>query len=150
MILQGAAAPASAGPTRARSCAAVAAQLTKASAGLLMPSESDAPFTAFTWTGAARTPLTTTRVLELTGRTPDTVVEVVELRHFFRNVAFRQPWHDRRQATDVREFRRLLRTIQRHLTDVRVYRVGTVQIDAYIVGRCGNDLTGLQTGLIET
>jgi hypothetical protein len=31
-----------------------------------------------------------------------------------------------------------------------VYRVGTVRIDAYLVGRCGNDLTGLQTVLIET
>jgi hypothetical protein len=28
--------------------------------------------------------------------------------------------------------------------------VGTIRIDAYIVGRCGNDLTGLSTTLIET
>ncbi|MFN6120598.1 MAG: nuclease A inhibitor family protein [Actinomycetes bacterium] len=150
VALHGVAAQASADPARARPCAAVTTMLTKASAGLLMPSESDSPFTTFTWTGAARRPLTTARLLELTGHTPDTVVEVVDLQHFFRNMAYRQPWHDRQQARDVRKFERLLRVIERHLTDVQVYRVGTVRIDAYLVGRCGNDLTGLQTVLIET
>lgn len=147
--LQGVAAPATATPARAGTCAAATARVAKASTGLLMPSESDAPFTPFTWRRAATPRLTTSRLLALTGHTSDTPVESVDLRWFFRNVAFVQPWHDPQQAHDVERFRRLLRTLERSLTDVRVYRVGTIRIDAYIVGRCGRDLIGLSTVLVE-
>ena len=124
--------------------------LTKASSGLLMPSESDYPFTAFTWTNAAKRPLTNARVLSLTGRAADTPVQVVGLRTFFRNVAQPQSWHDPQQAANVRKFKRLVTVLEQQLTDVRVYRVGTIQIGAYIVGRCGSNLAGLSTTLIET
>lgn len=150
LALHGSTARASAEPSKASACAAVTRTLTKASSGLLMPSESDYPFTPFTWTGATKPALTPARLLELTGQAPDTAVEVVELAYFFRNVASPQPWHDRQQAMDVRKFQRLMRVFERHLADVRVYRVGTIRIDAYIVGRCGIDLTGLSTTLIET
>ena len=144
------AAHASADPSRSSTCAAVTTTLAKASSGLLMPSESDFPFTPFTWTGTAKPTLTIARLLDLTGHAPDTPVEVVELSYLFRNVAARQPWHDRQQAMNARRFQRLMRVIDQHLTDVRVYRIGTIRIDAYIVGRCGNVVTGLSTTLIET
>jgi hypothetical protein len=89
-------------------------------------------------------------MLRLTGHAPDTAVEVVDLDSFFRNVARHQPWHDPQQAMDVRRFKRLERVLEQHLTDIRVYRIGTIRIDAYIVGRCGNNLAGLSTILIET
>lgn len=150
VTVQGTVAHASPDASRSPACARAAASLTTASSGLLMPSESDHPFTPFIWTGAARPALTTTRLLDLTAHAPGTPVEVVDLGFFFRNVAVRQPWHDRQQAMDVRRFQRLMRVIEQHLADVRVYREGTNRIDAYIVGRCGNDLTGLSTTLIET
>lgn len=149
LALQGSA-HASADAARAGRCAAVSTLLTKASDGLLMPSESDAPFTSFSWTGAATRTLTTSRMLRLTGHAPDTPVEVVDLDWFFRNVAQHQPWHDAQQAADVRRFQRLERVLERHLTDVSVYRIGTIRIDAYVVGRCGSNLAGVSTVLIET
>lgn len=150
LAVQGLAAGASADSTKTGTCRHVETALAKASNGLLMPSESDAPFTPFRWSGAAERALTTERLLELTGRTPGTTVEVVDLSVFFRNVASPQTWHDAQQAADVRRFRRLVRVLDRRLTDVRVYRVGTIRIDAYIVGRCGHDLAGLSTVLVET
>ena len=148
--LQVVAHPTAAEPSGSRSCAAVTTLLTNASSGLLMPSESDFPFTTFTWPDAATPHLTTPRLLELTGHAPDEVVEVVDLDHFFRNVADRQPWHDQQRSKDVRRFARLQRTLERHLTDIRVYRIGTIRIDAYVVGTCDDDLTGVSTTLIET
>jgi hypothetical protein len=150
LATQGVAAPASAERSRTGTCAAINTILTNASSGLLMPSESDYPFTAFTWTNAAKQRLTTTRLLKLTAHAPNTTVEVVDLRTFFRNVAYPQPWHDRQQAMTVKRFQRLVKVLQQHLTDIRVYRIGTIQVDAYIVGRCGNNLAGLSTTLIET
>ncbi len=150
LALHGSAAVASAEPVRTGNCTAVNTMLTKASSGLLMPSESDYPFTPFTWPNAATPNLTIARLLELTGHAPDTAVEVVGLSYFFRNVASPQPWHDRQQAMNVRKFRRLMTVLEQHLTDVRVYRIGTIRIDAYIVGRCGRHLAGLSTTLIET
>lgn len=149
LAIQGSA-HASADAAPAGRCAAVSTLLTKASDGLLMPSESDAPFTPFHWTGAATRRLTIPRMLRLTGHAPDTPVEVVDLDWFFRNVAQHQPWHDPQQAADVRRFQRLERVLEQRLADVRVYRIGTIRIDAYIVGRCGDDLAGASTVLIET
>jgi hypothetical protein len=141
---------ASAEPARPGSCASVITTLAAASNGLLMPSESDVAFTPFRWPGAATRRLTNGRLLRLTAHAPDTPVEVVDLEYFFRNVAYHQSWHDPQQAMDVMKFRHLVRVLQRRLTDVRVYRVGTIRIDVYIVGRCGRSLAGLSTTLIET
>lgn len=150
LCLQSAGSPARADHATRGRCASVSALLARTSNGMLMPSESDYPFTPFTWTNAARRRVTPARVLALTGRVPETAVQVVELGYFFRNLADRQPWHDPQQARDVVRFKRLKRAFERHLSDVRVYRVGTVRIDAYIVGRCGRNLIGLSTTLIET
>jgi hypothetical protein len=137
-------------PSRTGTCTAVSTRLTKASTGLLMPSESDHPFTSSTWAGAAKPSITSARLLELTGRAPDTDVELVDLDFLLRDVAYHQPWHDRQQTTNVRRFERLTRVLEQHLTDICAYRVGTIRIDAYIVGRCVSDLVGLSTTLVET
>ena len=150
LALPSVAAHASAEPSRPGACTSIDTILTKASSGLLMPSESDYPFTAFTWTDAAKRTLTTARLLEFTAHAPGTGVAVTDLHAFFRNVAYPQPWHDPQQAMNVRKFQRLVKVLERHLTDIRVYRVGTIRIDAYIVGRCGRNLAGLSTTLIET
>lgn len=150
LALQGVTAQASAGSARTRSCTAVNTILTKASTGLLMPSESDYPFTSFRWPSSATRNVTTAQLLRLTGQTTGTAVEVVDLADFFRNVAVHQPWHDPQQTIDVRKFKRLMRVLEQHLTDIRVYRIGTIRIDAYIAGRCGRHLIGLSTTLIET
>lgn len=131
-------------------CSAVAATLEEASRGLLMPSESDYPFIPFVWKQRAAATLTPARLLKLAGHTPDTPVAAVSLDEFFRNVARPQPWHDSAQAAQVRQFRRLVKVLEANLSDIRVYRVGTVHIDVYIVGKVGRDLVGLATVLIET
>jgi Nuclease A inhibitor-like protein len=64
--------------------------------------------------------------------------------------ADQQLWHDSAQAAQVRQFRRLEKVLEARLSDIRVYRVGTVHIDVYIVGKVGRDLVGLTTVLIET
>ncbi|MCY7285122.1 MAG: nuclease A inhibitor family protein [Cyanobacteria bacterium CAN_BIN43] len=122
--------------------------LMKASKNLLMSSESDYPFEFFHW--EAQADLTTEKLLELAGYPQDTPVEVVELDYLFRNVAQEKEWQDEAEKINVSSFQTLVKTLKESLRDIKVYRVGTINIDVYIVGKADGNLTGLSTKLVET
>jgi len=121
--------------------------LTQASQGLLMPSESEYPFEVFIWEG---TELTSEKILELTHYPPATSIEEVELDYFFRNVATEKDWHDKIQKENVVKFQNLVQVIKDHLHEIRVYRIGTIEVNVYIVGKTNDGLAGLATKVIET
>ncbi len=123
-------------------------KLKEASTGLLMMSESDYPFEVVQWESAA--PATQEKILQLTG-SQDLPVEVVDLDYLFRNCAFEQEWHNELQKKDVKKFQTLIQTLKDNLSDISVYRVGKINIDAYIIGQTKDgDLTGVATKLVET
>ncbi|MBC1218672.1 nuclease A inhibitor family protein [Nostoc sp. UCD121] len=123
-------------------------KLKEASTGLLMMSESDYPFEVVQWEGAA--PATPEKILQLTG-SQNLPVEVVELDYLFRNCAFEQEWHNDSQKQDVKRFQTLIQTLKDNLSDIKVYRVGQINIDAYIIGQTKDgDLAGVVTKLVET
>lgn len=124
--------------------------LEQASQGLMMPSESDYPFETFVWSGQAMEPLTPKQLLQLTGNPPETPVESIDLDNLFRNVAQPKEWHDTIQQANVVKFQTLMQTLKANLNDLQVYRVGSVEIEVFIVGRNDNDLAGLTTKVIET
>jgi hypothetical protein len=125
-------------------------KLSQASAGLLMPSESDYPFTVVSLEGVNQENLTPQTVLNLMGHSPDTLVEVTEVDYFFRNVAVEQEWHDRQQKQDVKKFQKLANILKSELNGVKVYRVGRINIDVYILGTYNNSIVGIKTKLVET
>ncbi|MEA5621727.1 nuclease A inhibitor family protein [Nostoc sp. UHCC 0251] len=123
-------------------------KLKEASTGLLMMSESDYPFEVVQWEGAA--PATQEKILQLTG-SQDLPVEIVDLDYLFRNCAFEQEWHNELQKKDVKKFQALIQTLKGNLSDISVYRVGQINIDAYIIGQTKDgDLAGVATKLVET
>ncbi|MBE9053418.1 nuclease A inhibitor family protein [Nostocales cyanobacterium LEGE 11386] len=126
-------------------------KLKQASDGLLMMSESEYPFEVFLWSNQAQEPLTNQKLLQLTGHPPETLVEEVDLDYFFRNCAEEKEWHDEIQKQDVQKFQTLVTTLKDNLTDIKVYRLGTIEIDVYIVGKTlSGDLAGFFTKVIET
>ncbi|WP_181154305.1 MULTISPECIES: nuclease A inhibitor family protein [Nostoc cyanobionts] len=123
-------------------------KLKEASSGLLMMSESDYPFEVVQWEGAA--PATQEKILQLTG-SQYLPVEVVDLDYLFRNCAFEQEWHNELQKKDVKKFQTLVQTLKDNLRNISVYRVGQINIDAYIIGETKDgDLAGVVTKLVET
>ncbi|MEH2010586.1 nuclease A inhibitor family protein [Nostoc sp.] len=123
-------------------------KLKEASTGLLMMSESDYPFEVVQWEGAA--PATQEKILQLTG-SQDLPIEVVDLDYLFRNCVFEQEWHNELQKKDVQKFQTLVQTLKDNLSDISVYRVGKINIDAYIIGKTQDgDLAGVVTKLVET
>jgi hypothetical protein len=121
--------------------------LTQASQGLLMPSESDYPFEVFVWEDVELTP---EKILELTNYPPATSIEQVELDYFFRNVAGEKDWHDKIQKENVAKFQNLVQVIKDNLAEIRVYRIGTIEVNVYIVGKTNDGVAGLATKVIET
>ena len=121
--------------------------LTQASQGLLMPSESEYPFEVFIWENVE---LTSEKILELTNYPPATLIEEVELDYFFRNVAIEKDWHDKIQKENVAKFQNLVQVIKGNLAEFRIYRIGTIEVNVYIVGKTNDGVAGLATKVIET
>ncbi|MFN6486113.1 MULTISPECIES: nuclease A inhibitor family protein [unclassified Nostoc] len=126
-------------------------KLKQASDGLLMISESEYPFEVFLWSNQAQEPLTAQKLLQLTGHSLETSIEEVELDYIFRNCAEEKEWHDEIQKQNVPKFKSLVKILKDHLTDIKVYRIGTTNLDIYIIGKTPSaDLAGISTKVVET
>ncbi len=117
--------------------------LAQASAGLLYPSESDEPFDVIRWDEPGLTPFSASDVLALRvgkGR----AIEEVAVESFFSAIA---------SAMDPERLERLRRTLQKQLTGLQIFRVGTgeAEVDIYLLGRTTNgNWAGLHTKSVET
>jgi Nuclease A inhibitor-like protein len=126
-------------------------KLKQASDDLLMMSESDYPFEFFLWSGQGDESLTNQKLLQLTSHSQDTPIETVDLDYLFQNCAEEKDWHDETQKQNVHKFQSLIQTLKDNLINIKVYRLGTVSIDVYIVGKTiSGDLAGISTKVVET
>lgn len=126
--------------------------LEKASEGLLFMSESDYPFTGQLFKGQGSSGITEQKMIDLTDAPEDTKIETVDLDCFFENVANEQEWHSPEQKEEVAKYQNLIKLLKENLNDVKVYRIGEVEIKAFIIGttKDGKDIAGLSTIQIET
>ena len=124
-------------------------QLKRASSDLLFTSESDYPLEVFFWVVTA--PMTPEKVLKQTGHPQDTPVEVIELDRFFRTATTPEDWHTAEEQETVAKYQSLVETLKANLSNLEVYRLGTVEIDVYIVGQTPTGYcAGLSTKVVET
>lgn len=124
--------------------------LERAAVGLLFPSETDAPFTAFFWPDAEAGVPTPARVIELAGLSSDQPIKSVKLETFFRAAIKEEDWHNDEEKAETLRFQELVKTTKDTLRHVKVFRVGETKIDVYIVGVVENGYAGLRTQLVET
>ncbi len=112
----------------------ILSDLRNASAGLLVMSESDYPFELIEWTGDR--PITPEYLCSVSDRPEGTQIQETDTKSFLG---------------ENERFRKLQDLIESNLADVKVYKVGTINIPVYIVGRSpeGNWL-GVSTRLIQT
>jgi hypothetical protein len=127
----------------------IADQFQQASKGLLFLSESDAPFEVIHW--PAQGELTPPKLLQLTGHPPDAPVELRTVDDFFAIATVEEDWHDQDERETVQRFHNLVSILKQNLSQLQVYRVGSTDIEAYIVGVTdGGEWAGLSTKLVET
>jgi GTPase len=75
----------------------------------------------------------------------------VSVDEFFAIATAQQDWHDQEERETVERFQKLVSVLKQNLPQWQVYRVGSTDIDAYIVGVTdGGEWAGLSTKLVET
>jgi hypothetical protein len=114
-------------------------EIRQACEGLEYPSESDTPFDVFTWPagGAAKDQVVAH------GR-KGRKVEEITVDDFFAELV---------EAEDGDHFRRLRATLESHLKDLKIFRVGggEVKVDVYLLGRLASGAWGgVHTRSVET
>jgi hypothetical protein len=107
-------------------------ELTRASAGLLVMSESDYPLELIRWDGHVE--VTSEFIRSLTNEPADSPIQEIDFDVFLG-------WR----------YQRLALLLKANLSHLRVYKVGRINMPVYIVGRSpeGNWL-GLSTRVVET
>jgi hypothetical protein len=127
-------------------------ELERASSGLVYSSESDRPFEFFSlpYPGKSGSP-SVADFARLVGAAPEDIVEARSLKEFFaRHTTTSDPYDGEAQRIRPR-YEELVRVLSRMLRDVRVYRVGKIEVSCYIAGLdARGNLAGLKTVAIET
>jgi hypothetical protein len=128
----------------------VEAVLREAVKDLLYMSESDEPFEVVLWKGRADC----SDPRDLLGRAKAGTaapIEAVSLDDFFKNLIKEEKWHGQEEKALVQKYRKLKATVAEHLSNVQVFRVGTIQVDIFIVGKTKQgDWAGVKTLAVET
>ncbi|MCP2044594.1 nuclease A inhibitor family protein [Pontibacter sp. HSC-36F09] len=129
----------------------IEAELKAATDGLLMMSETDAPFEFYHAENFRHEKLDKETVLRLAGMPAEYPFEELELGYFFRNMTQARPEAGEEGMQQANRFQHLEKKLHELLEDVKVYRVGETQKLVLILGRTSDgEIAGLKTLVVET
>jgi hypothetical protein len=117
---------------------------------LLYQSESDEPFEVLHWNDAGDI-CDPQKVLALSKCKTGTLVKMMPVEEFFKDLVEEKSWHGEDEKEDVRKYRILKEIIGKHLMKPQVFRVGQMEVVIWIIGKAGkDDWFGIRTKAIET
>ena len=123
-------------------------RLKQTSQNLLWYSESDYPFETVYWENVNDI---SSKVLQVTNCTPKTTIEVRELNKFFSQATEEKDWYNDEEMAECKRYQDLVNLLKTNLTDIKVYRVGEVEVNCYILGKTeSSSIAGLSTISVET
>ncbi len=129
---------------------ALADQLAPLLTDLLFPSESDEPIIIMTMPFDSPDPLSVSQLKNSLLIPPGTFAEEVPESWFWGLVTDQDYTDDESKARNAR-FTQIKLLLDKALTNRQVFRVGSVEIDVYLLGQLPDgSRTGLQTKVIET
>lgn len=112
--------------------------LKDATKGLLFPSESDAPFEAFVWPPGSVDAASLLVQIGLPAKTP---IEALTLTELFRSIP----------SSERGNFLPLAAALVDHLSEVKVFKVGSTKLAVYIIGTVADgDRAGVKADAVET
>lgn len=125
--------------------------LEAAAEGLVYSSEGDAPFEYVEFRRRGDDAVTPETLRILAALPPDVPIGETTLERFFAGHIEESDPEDPEARRLVDRYRDLRELLRHALTDVRVFRAGTVEIRVYLIGRHGDDvIAGLKTTAWET
>src|SRR3982750_2966382 len=108
------------------------ARIEKACRGLTYMSETDSPVEAFHAGKADR--LSREAIVKAIGADPATPVAEANADEFFSRLTKVNGWYAAGQIKNTERFAKLWRLLRSELTDLHVYRVGSIRIEIFVVG----------------
>lgn len=126
-------------------------RLARASAGLTYTSESDRPFELFFLPGAGDRPPGVDEFARLVGAPADAPRAESDLEHMFARHTDASDPHDAETQRVRPRYEALRETLRTALRWTAVYRIGSVEVQCYVVGGDGRgNLAGVRTVAVET
>ena len=81
----------------------------------------------------------------------DAPVEERGFEGFFKGLTELQEWFGAEEIKNANKFAKLRDMLQKNLRDIKVFKVGRIELEVYVVGLDkDNILTGIQTKAVET
>jgi hypothetical protein len=123
--------------------------LTEASAGLIYISETDGEITPFE--GGPAGAVTAADLLAQTGHESGAPVEERGFEEIFARLTRVYEGADEEHVARAGRFAALKSVMEQNLRDLKVFKVGKIQLDVYIVGLdAEGNLSGVKTKAVET
>lgn len=117
------------------------AELKKLANNLLWMSESDYPFQVLLGEDKKK----------LLPEDPEAAIEVICIDDFFAPALRRQNREKEEDLAELKQYQSLIDFLKTNLKDIKVYRIGSIEIDIYIIGKTeSGNYAGLLTKAIET
>lgn len=124
-------------------------QIKQISEGLYYISETDAEIKPFA--GEKAEAVSKEEILRQTGKEKDTSIEERDFTEFFAYLTEIQDWFGDEEKETAERFGKLKDLLEKNLKDLKVFKVGEIELDIYIVGlNEENRLMGVQTKAVET
>ncbi|BAZ41933.1 sugar-non-specific nuclease inhibitor NuiA homolog [Calothrix sp. NIES-4101] len=119
---------------------------------LLFISESEYPWEVFLWEFAGDKPeINSDLIFKKTGKSANNKIEFIDIDSLFAIATLEQSWHGAAEKSTVNRYQNLVTLLKENLKDIKVARIGEIEIDIYILGKTSsNDVAGLFTKVIET
>ena len=117
--------------------------------GLVYISETDAPVLPFYGSVAAN--VTGAMILHQTGRKADSATQETDFDGFFERLTTVKDWFGEPEKARAKKFLELKKLLEENLRSVKVFRLGKIQIDIYVVGLDADGrVAGIATKAVET
>jgi len=124
-------------------------KIERACASLIYVSETDAPITAFA--GAPAADVTAETILSETNLPAESPVAEIAAGEFFAKLTKIEEWHDAERRAMAKKFLELQTLLEENLRDLKVFKIGRIRLDIYVVGIDQNgNLLGIKTQAVET
>ena len=127
----------------------LAEQIKIASKGLYYISETDALIQPFV--GKQTKAVSKQEILSQTKKAADSTIEEKDFAGFFARLTEVQDWFGDEEKKTAQKFVQLKELLEKNLRDLKVFRIGEIQLDVYVVGLDAEDnLLGIETRAVET
>ncbi len=127
----------------------LAKQIKKTVEDLFYISETDAEI--FSFVGKKVGTVTSEEVLKQMGGAAETFVEERNFSEFFARLTEMQDWFGDEEKTTAEKFAKLKDLLEKNLSNLKVFKIGKINLDIYIVGLSANNiLMGIKTKAVET